>query len=130
MFDRYTRHERRYGGPDRVDVHEHRAPTDESAKMLRELESAALKRVVQAHVERGNELSAACVEMQAECATITNSLHVAFKLNGRDYSFAIRGLDTERYLRREDGEGLVTLICEKMAEVITHELLKKVRLPR
>jgi hypothetical protein len=127
MFDRYTRHNHGYSGPERIDVHEHRAPTDASVQALRELEAAALKRVIKAHVVGYNAFSVVAVEMAPDVASGTHSIHVAFTLNGREYDTAVRGLDLDRYRRSGDGEGMVELITSKLAGAITQELLARMK---
>lgn len=56
MFDRYIVHR----GPEHVTVsnHEHRAPTDESVRLLREMESAARSSVVEAMRIKSNDVEA------------------------------------------------------------------------
>lgn len=125
MFNRYYKTE--YGGPSRVDVHEHRAPTDASAQMLREMEAEALKRVHRVHQIGENSFSATLIEMIPVSTSCEHELHVLFTLNGNEHTYVVRGIDAERYRRMDDGHGLVRLVAEKLAAEITLGLLRRLR---
>lgn len=62
-------------------VHEHRAPTDESLRILMELEAAALERVV-ARGDLGNLLKGTWTVIDNP-SDMTRSAHCCFDLNGR-----------------------------------------------
>lgn len=44
MYNHYHRHS--YGCPTRLDIHEYRAPTDESVRLLKEMESKSEEKIV------------------------------------------------------------------------------------
>jgi hypothetical protein len=123
MFDRYTRHTHEYGGPERVDVHEHRAPTDASVKMLRELEEAAFKRVLRTF-EFENSLKMAIVETSADALTSRVHLRYMFELNGEEYTGAVP-LAVRGYLAGGDTSGLAEYLVGEVAKVLAHKLLSR-----
>ena len=46
VFETHHHHDNSVRFPDKIDVHEHRAPTDDSVRLLKELEDKALENVV------------------------------------------------------------------------------------
>lgn len=64
------------------EVHEHRAPTDDSVKLLREMEAKAQEQVVQA-VHVGNANFECVVHAQQNFMDGTATLRAIFSLNGK-----------------------------------------------
>lgn len=69
-------------GPSRVDVFERRAPTDESVRLLREMEASAREEVVESYRMEGNGFSA-ILQRSADFASDTTFWRCVFDLNGR-----------------------------------------------
>lgn len=111
------------------EVHEHRAPTDESVKLLKEMEEVALKKIVDA-VHVGNTSFECVVHHDNDFATNRIILGSIFKLNGAKQTAKI-------YLDRSelaDQEAVVTKLRDEMAKVIATQILRpalaSMRLPR
>lgn len=109
-------------------VHEHRAPTDESVKLLREMEDAVKKRIMCAYVSRSNDLHGAVVQVKHDHIGMGSSLWITFQLNGRDYQFTVDGPDeraAEAGLLQADEAGVA--IAREIANVITGKLLVNIK---
>lgn len=85
MFDRYVTEVKQ--GPSRVDVHEHRAPTDDSVRLLREMEAKARDSVLATLVSRDNtfEGTVFVTPDPASCEMVVRCL---FTLNGARHETA------------------------------------------
>jgi hypothetical protein len=117
MFDRLvfptTRVVER-GGPSRVEVHEHRAPTEEAARLYRECLEQARAEVVSTTLcsLEDNVLSHARCQVRRRFDTFEGpEVQVWFRLNGRDHTF--------RFTTPEDA-------YERMAKKIVAELTRGV----
>ena len=64
-----------------VNVTEHRAPTDESVRLLSEMEGTARKRIIERYVSEAGENTLGAVETWESCDDMRR--YVAFTLNGR-----------------------------------------------
>lgn len=80
MFDRYIVHR----GPSDVHVHhtEHRAPTDESVRLLRDMEAAARSSVVEAMRLKCNTIEA-IVHRHDGCMDLRTVFFIHYNLNGQ-----------------------------------------------
>ena len=101
------------------EVHEHRAPTDASVKLLREMEQAAEAKVIEA-VRVGNT-SFECVVHQAHDVMSDQVLFRAvFKLNGQqetaDYRCACRKMDDVGDAWRNLRDEIAKVIATRMIE--------------
>lgn len=68
-------------------IHEHKAPTDESVKLLREMEEAARKSVLDVYRFEDNLLSGIVVLMKARTGADDRTIYVRFTLNGQLVEF-------------------------------------------
>lgn len=118
MFDRYhfTQSPR---GPSRVDVHEHRAPTDKSIALLREMEAAAEAKIIASVRLAGNGLNGSAT-LTENCADATMTARVVFDLNGR------RCVVKEVFERGERREDVVRKLVDATSRTISAELLSDV----
>ena len=82
MFDSYTIR----SGPSHVTVTEKRAPTDDSVKLLREMEKAILDNVLGTVRVETNELKAVVVYALLQPMCMDKVLYVRFELNGKQYT--------------------------------------------
>lgn len=89
MFDRYTispstDHHHYH----RSEITERRAPTDESVRLLREMQQAAEKEVIKALSVRGNSFNALVHSVRVPLSATIKFL-VVYELNGNRYSVPI-----------------------------------------
>jgi len=81
-------------------VHEHRAPTDESIKLYKEMLEKAQAEVVKVTLDQmeGNTLSNARVEVSQQFDSMDRKYQFWFRLNGADYKieFNLNDLDELR----------------------------------
>jgi hypothetical protein len=82
MFDKhYHDHVTKVGGgPRRVDVHEHRAPTDASVRLLSEMEQKVLERVIFSQPIEANGVKGSVTHM-FNPVTDGSMLYVSFVIN-------------------------------------------------
>lgn len=103
--------------PRTIEVVEKRAPTDESVRLLREMEGAAWSRVLDSlRAGTGNEVQGV-VAVSRDYASQTASLWVSFALNGHEHRLRIE--HQECVLRpREAIEHLIRLVGERIGELL------------
>jgi len=97
-------------------VHEHRAPTDASAQLLRELQAEARDSVIATLECRDNKFSCRAV-VEQNFAAFSETLRVQFTLNGEKHDAEIK-LDD----RRDDAPALARKIRDELATVIATKL--------
>src|ERR1035437_1279784 len=85
MFDTYLRQERGNNIHYEKTVHEHRAPTDESIKILNEMQYAALKNIIKTIRVEDNTLNAVVVYMIQQACFDKLDYVVKFTFNGKEY---------------------------------------------
>lgn len=121
MFDSYVL---RTGGPSYVsqntEIHEHKAPTDESIKILNEMQEKARKDLLASVKVENNIFSCVITLFQQEIMTNSHVFMVKFNLNGNEYFMEDRVSNTE--IRRNPIEHVMRKIFEKVAEEITKKL--------
>lgn len=106
MFDRYIVQPQRVTERVTVEKHEHRAPTDESVRLLSEMEKAAKDKIIEAIDVSDNQFSAVVHIMQdmlsrrtlAECVFSMNGKKVTAKVSIPSSSSAKLGSDPKREL--------------------------------
>lgn len=98
------------------EVHEHRAPTDESVKLLREMEQAAdAKRT--ASMQMPGNLFQGVVEAYRNNADATIHARAVFDLNGKRLSAVVHQGD------HKEPSDLLKALHQRMAEVVAAEIL-------
>lgn len=104
-----------------VRVTEQRAPTDESVRLLREMEDKVLEQVVDGFLTRGNTVELLGLQFGLD-AFGREKLYYAFKLNGQTYRGTIEDVVDVR-ARFGDQQEMLRLVVEKFAQVLVRELL-------
>ena len=100
-------------------VHEHRAPTDDSVSLLKELEREAASKVVSVNRLQDNVL-------KAEWTVIDNPMNFdltvvcRMMLNGKEMTFTT---DLEKPWRNEHAEKVVHTLLDRLAKHLVTELL-------
>lgn len=120
----HTSHTRTVGVPYVKEVHEHRAPTDESVKILREMEEAARDQIVGAYVCNSNNLTGAVIYKQHALTDLRSEVFVRFQLNGKDYETKhdiMRG-QLNKYM---DKEKALQMLFEAMSKEISKQLMQQ-----
>ncbi len=117
MFDRIERHV--HAGPSRVDVHEHRAPTDDSIRVFDELRAKAEASVLATMRVEGNDVRGTVV-IQTDPSTIEMKAVFLFRLNGRDHRIDVP-LPRQRMI--PDPPKLGDMLRDELAKAIAGELV-------
>lgn len=97
-------------------VHEHRAPTDASAQLLRELQAEARNSIIATLECRDNKFSCRAV-VERDFAAFSETLHVQFTLNGDEYDANIKFDD-----RGDAPAALAIKIRDALAKEIANKL--------
>ncbi len=120
MFDT-TINEIRTGMPSRIDIHEHRAPTTDSARLLNELQREAEKRII-ASIPLEDNLIKGQVFLHHYYAINAYQLVAVYEINGKQFqtsveksAFQIRSV--------HDQVGFVHELRDKIAKDIANHLL-------
>jgi hypothetical protein len=127
MFDRTTIH----SGPSRIDVHEHRAPTDESVKLLAQLEREAEARVINRIQMPGNDFHGVVHIETDERSAVMRAVAI-FDINGKrkrataEVSATQLHTDSDQPLLKELHTAVANLVAAELLTQMTHGL----RIPR
>lgn len=102
-------------------IHEHRAPTDESVKLLREMEKEARERVISSFVFSDNQVKGSVVVM-LNVMTSDKTVYIRYSLNGTEHKEEFTIQDIEILIDRTEALKLlierlswriaVNLVCE------------------
>ena len=84
----YNHHEVAPAYPQRVTVTENRAPTDESIKILRDIEERARGHVLQTFQVENHVVDGVVVVFQMSASDFQKKAYIRFRINGKDFSFA------------------------------------------
>ncbi len=120
--------------PDTIKVHEHKAPTDESIRLMEEMHHKAIKNII-AHVKIEDNI------VNGQCWAVRRMTHIQdvlfifkFKINGKEFTvekeystwdlanFEDRQ-DIERLTRhlQDEGKGLLLWYALKMFQMVAYE---------
>lgn len=119
MFDTYVSRNITERVTESVTVHEHRAPTDESIKLLNELSDKTLKNIIHSFSTSNNTL-------QTSWAVYVDQLQhkrialCKFVLNGKEHGFQVDIPEWEVQSKEE----LVMRLYSKVTERLAEEMLK------
>ncbi len=103
--------------PEVIRVHEHRAPTDASVKLLSEMEQAANRRVIEA-IRIGDTTFECVLHMMAHPMDDTTEMVAVFSLNGKKMTVQHREANY-----RTDRHGMIQALRDKMATDIATTVL-------
>jgi hypothetical protein len=112
--------------PRTVEVKEYRAPTDDSARLLLELEKEASGRIVDAYRLRSNDIDGVVVSRRPRTLGAFSTLMIAFRLNGklhrieRDVPEMGFVLDRQRAFRE-----LVNAVADAIAQSLIRQLARE-----
>jgi hypothetical protein len=98
-------------------VHEHRAPTDASMQLLREMQAEARSSVIATLECRDNKFSCRAV-LEHDFACFSETMRVQFTLNGERYDAQIKIPDS----RQDDAPALAVKIRDALAKEIANKL--------
>ncbi len=100
------------------DVHEHRAPTDESVKLLREMEGKAKEQIIKA-VHVGDTTFECVVHQMRHAEDQSQSLRAVFSMNGKKMTVTVRDHGWEA----NDEKKLAMKLRDEMASEIATTIL-------
>lgn len=92
MFNKtYIDNSKSYGGPSKIDVVEKKAPTDESIRLLNEMQQKAFDNVVECVQLSNNELTELTYWLYPDYHSFSERVRIRFLLNGKvkDFSFTM-----------------------------------------
>ncbi len=125
MFDTYNKSPSEV----RVTTHEHRAPTDDSVRILSEMEQKALDRVLMAVSVADNSFNGSVVVM-ANPMTLGNTTWVKFKLNGVEHKMKFDGPHGAELMAASQESWIIRLrdeIAHEIANRLTIDAVANIR---
>lgn len=72
--------------PDTVHVHEHKAPTDESIRLMEEFHEKAVKNIIAKVKVEDNLVNGECFLVEQPCNLKDVKLYFKFKINGKEFT--------------------------------------------
>lgn len=124
MFDKVHLHQHHHEsprGPSHVDVHEHKAPTDESIKLYHELLEKARAEIVSITLEgvANNVLSHVRIACSMQHLSDQLQIKIAFKLNGVEHVAVVDEDRTDRdVMARKIVEGLLKVVGDELTKAL------------
>lgn len=120
-INHYHEHTTGYGGPSKIEVHEHKAPTDKSVELLNETEEKARKNLLKKVVLKNNMFEGA---VQAVRSVHEMGAHIdfRFKINGEEFEFSEFASDWDLEV---DERALLQKLFKKVSEVLTAKLMER-----
>ena len=103
-----------------VTVHEHRAPTDESVRLLKEMEEKAREKIFDSFRLDGNGFECV-IQCERDCMTMDTTAVAVFSLNGRKMQALARVTDRER--QRDSPVLLASRLRDAVALTIANDVL-------
>jgi len=101
-------------------VHEHRAPTDDSVKLLREMEAAAQDSILSTYKFDDNVLNGIAVQTLRSWGEPGSDIHIRFTLNRKEFRFKEQLADVDFAINREKA---ITCLFKAVRDSIFQELL-------
>ncbi len=104
------------------EIHEHKAPTDESVRLLSEMEEKAREHVAFQIEVRDNEFSGCVTQFVVNQYAFVHDVYIKFTLNGKERNVKRRcPFDT---WTKMDPAGAREMLGKAIAEAVTDEVLK------
>jgi hypothetical protein len=122
LWTTINKHEVAPAYPQKVTVTENRAPTDDSVKLLREMEEKAKQQVIESFIADSNEIKGAVVRMQRCAMTPDTETWVTFVLNGERVQVRVEISDQVVALDSREAQ---RLLIETLAKKITDWLARR-----
>jgi len=111
-------------------VHEHRAVTDESVKLLNEFQEKAIENVLHSFKLKDNIIEADGFFIQSNFMDYNIGVHCKFKINSKEYYVkdSINCFEFRQNLKGyfesfEYRESVIRLVYKKVSEIIAEELI-------
>jgi len=122
MFDTYHR-TTAPNYPQKITVHEHRAPTDESVKLLEEFKKEAEKNIIDSFKFNDNKVNGVVIRSHLSVYEPGQKLYIKFTLNGKEYYIQEMFKNTE--LNEMTKVDFYNKLCKVLAARIAAELVIK-----
>jgi hypothetical protein len=121
VFDRYDRSDRSTNVhmPETLEVNVKRAPTDDSVRLLREMEEKARDQVLSATIHGDGQFSVTLVRMVADPLTVEHRLYVCWKLNGKEHKHEAPARD------HGDATAALRFVAGKIAAEVTDAIFRQ-----
>lgn len=112
-------------------ITEKRAPTDESVRLLREMESQAKAQVLKSMVLPSNEFKGVAHTMR-ECLTGDDVVAVMFKLNGTEHRVDVRLNDFADGTLEKRAQKIIAAVANKLActilsDIVTNDFMQSIK---
>lgn len=130
MFDRFTQHHHSYGSSSRVDVNvtENKAPTDESVRLLAEMQQKVIDNVLGQLKIDVNGVTGEILVLKQPWSLCDIIICVAYNINGKRHHFKteIHDVDVrqkENEFHCSQNEAILRVFAKKFADHIVAQIL-------
>lgn len=121
-----SKHEHIHHNYNRTTIEEKKAPTDESVKLLMEMEEEARKQVTRAFITNGNVFNGAIIEIQNSTISLSRTTFAIFKLNGKTFEQKVEMEDREW----DSADRPYEILCKLFAEQLAKEIVLRTKIKR
>jgi len=104
--------------PDTVHVHEHKAPTDESIRLMEDAHDKAIKNIIAKVKVENNLVNGECFLVEQPCNINDIKLYFKFKINGKEFTLERELSRREIGLDEQKEINMVSLKLENHAKAI------------
>lgn len=111
---------RQYHSPKEIRVHEHRAPTDESAKFLKELQEKAMSNIMDSFVLKNTKFDSEFA-VTVSVADYKKIVYYKMVINGRPVEGKFDLPGSHLY----DKEKVIKLVLENISTIFTEEIFNQ-----
>lgn len=111
---------RQYHSPKEINIHEHRAPTDESAKFLKELQEKAMSNIMDSFVLKNTKFDSEFAVV-VSCADYKKIVYYKIVINGRPVEGKFDLPGSHLY----DKEKVIKLVLENISTIFTEEIFNQ-----
>lgn len=116
MFDRHV-HQHGPSYPQTVNIHEHRAPTDDSIRLANEMREKIEESVVVAQIRGENSLQGEMIEVAI--TGLGRTVYCGFKLNGKDICARV---ELDSLLSQVDPASVYRKLVEEFSAKVTEQI--------
>jgi len=114
-----------------VNVVEHKAPTDESVKLLNELQEKAMENIVHKLNIDDNFIKCEGIYFVDHVSDWNIHIHIKFEINGEEY-YIKEKIDRSKWTQERSktymgfgDEGIYNMFCNKLGQIISKHLISQ-----
>jgi hypothetical protein len=103
-------------------IHEHRAPTDKSVELLREMEDASKESIIGSCLIEDNTLNGLVVIFQRQAMVMSRVAYIRFTFNGKEYVIKEELHHSFEWKRDEERAEVVRMLFDAVMKKVGDEI--------